>query len=529
VTTDIHDPIRALLTDPVGDVSEYAGRALRSLRAIADPDVWTQVYEQGLREAYRQGDMEGLASVVAIAVFRSDAVGRLDQAVSHIDFALAMADGMPDAVALLESVKAPYLMIQGDFGGATKALRAARRALKSADSPRSRNEYIADSAVAAAMALDTDELPVVRKAVGILEQAGDHRLAVFVMSWLVPLMFAVGERTEAQPWIEALRVHTQDLPHPYRNADADSFEFASSPAWETSEIDSPYRAAIRSGNWLATYRLAALELRQAVIREDAERSERAVGFIERLSGHFGGGSTAALANYRAFVSAWRVTDERAPSLDPPRPTLVNLGGLLSAAEAVAIAGTQRDAVKWLNWIERTVSPEVRTSLEWPVARDRVLGLLRVRAGSVREAVRAFRDAIDWASRAGYTTEAALSQVQLAEVLSLSQIASSERARQRLRKAGWVRLQEMNIDPTPHAYAATRALALREDLASRPQLTPRQVEVLSLLAEGMTYRQAAAELGTSWRTVSTQAYQAYDRLGVSGKHEAVKMARRLQIL
>jgi DNA-binding CsgD family transcriptional regulator len=46
---------------------------------------------------------------------------------------------------------------------------------------------------------------------------------------------------------------------------------------------------------------------------------------------------------------------------------------------------------------------------------------------------------------------------------------------------------------------------------------------------MTYRQAADRLGTSWRTVSTQAYQAYERLGVGKKHEAVELARQLQIL
>jgi DNA-binding NarL/FixJ family response regulator len=148
---------------------------------------------------------------------------------------------------------------------------------------------------------------------------------------------------------------------------------------------------------------------------------------------------------------------------------------------------------------------------------------------VREAVRAFRDGMQWAASAGYEAEAALAQVQLAEVMSLAEIASSERARTRLRRGGWMKLQEMEIDPKPHAYAATRALALRDDVSVRPQLTPRQVEVLGLLAEGLTYREAAKRLGTSWRTVSTQAYQAYERLGVSGKWEAVHTARRLQIL
>lgn len=241
------------------------------------------------------------------------------------------------------------------------------------------------------------------------------------------------------------------------------------------------------------------------------------------------GYAAALPSFHALSRAYQSGAELVSVFDLPRASLVTLSGLLAAGEAVAIAGTQRDAVRWLGALEYSIPSDVRTSIEWLVSRDRVIGLLRVRAGSVREAVRAFREAIRCAASAGYEAEAALAQVQLAEVMSLAEIASSERARTRLRRAGWMKLEEMGVDPKPHAYAATRALALRDDVSVRPQLTPRQVEVLGLLAEGLTYRGAAKRLGTSWRTVSTQAYQAYERLGVGGKWEAVNTARRLQIL
>jgi DNA-binding CsgD family transcriptional regulator len=324
-------------------------------------------------------------------------------------------------------------------------------------------------------------------------------------------------------------VHARSIPHLYREADAETFAFAARAARGPGSADVPFRLAADSGNWLATFRQCALQLRNATLTGDWSVADQMLARLDRASTRMSRGCADALPCFHALVNAYQTGTELAVVPDPRSASLTTLSGLLAAGEAVAIAGTQSDALKWLGTLERSIPHGVRTSLEWPVACDRVIGLLRVRAGSVREAVRAFREAMQWAASAGYEAEAALAQVQLAEVMSLTEIASSERARTRLRRAGWMKLLEMEIDPKPHAYAATRALALRDDVSVRPQLTPRQVEVLGLLAEGLTYRDAAERLGTSWRTVSTQAYQAYERLGVSGKWEAVRTARRLQIL
>lgn len=58
------------------------------------------------------------------------------------------------------------------------------------------------------------------------------------------------------------------------------------------------------------------------------------------------------------------------------------------------------------------------------------------------------------------------------------------------------------------------------------LTPRQAEILALVAQGLTYRQIAEELGISHRTVDAHIQLALRNLGVpNGAAAAVEYARR----
>jgi len=52
------------------------------------------------------------------------------------------------------------------------------------------------------------------------------------------------------------------------------------------------------------------------------------------------------------------------------------------------------------------------------------------------------------------------------------------------------------------------------------LTPRQYELLSLLATGVTYRDAAARMGISYQTSKNMATAIYKKLGVGGMVEAL---------
>jgi len=63
------------------------------------------------------------------------------------------------------------------------------------------------------------------------------------------------------------------------------------------------------------------------------------------------------------------------------------------------------------------------------------------------------------------------------------------------------------------------------VADKPVLTPRQREVLRLLADGKRMKEIAAILGLSTRTVETHKYEMMQALGVGSTAELVKYAIR----
>jgi DNA-binding NarL/FixJ family response regulator len=73
-----------------------------------------------------------------------------------------------------------------------------------------------------------------------------------------------------------------------------------------------------------------------------------------------------------------------------------------------------------------------------------------------------------------------------------------------------------------AQDVLEALAQSGTPAAR-QLTPRQRDVVRLLAEGRTMKEVAAALGVSPRTVETHKYQALDALGLTRTADLIRYA------
>jgi len=60
-------------------------------------------------------------------------------------------------------------------------------------------------------------------------------------------------------------------------------------------------------------------------------------------------------------------------------------------------------------------------------------------------------------------------------------------------------------------------AVREQVAASLQdLTPRELEVLLLITEGLTDRQIAARISVTWETVRTHVKRIREKLGVSNR-------------
>ena len=60
-------------------------------------------------------------------------------------------------------------------------------------------------------------------------------------------------------------------------------------------------------------------------------------------------------------------------------------------------------------------------------------------------------------------------------------------------------------------------------------SPRQVEVLALVAQGMTGKEAAARLGITKHTVDLHLLAIYKKLGVHTRIQAVREAERRGLL
>ena len=75
------------------------------------------------------------------------------------------------------------------------------------------------------------------------------------------------------------------------------------------------------------------------------------------------------------------------------------------------------------------------------------------------------------------------------------------------------------------YLAPTAAAKLAEGVARVRLTPRELSTLRLMADGRSNKEIANELGISERTVKTHLGHLFDKLGVTSRTEAAKVAAR----
>ena len=61
------------------------------------------------------------------------------------------------------------------------------------------------------------------------------------------------------------------------------------------------------------------------------------------------------------------------------------------------------------------------------------------------------------------------------------------------------------------------------------ITPRELEILGLIAEGLSNREIAERVFVSENTVKTHSSRVFDKLGARRRTEAVRTGRRLRII
>lgn len=99
------------------------------------------------------------------------------------------------------------------------------------------------------------------------------------------------------------------------------------------------------------------------------------------------------------------------------------------------------------------------------------------------------------------------------------------ARQLLARWQSVRLGPAPTEPSPRAAARTAP----GEISKVEGLSPRESEVLDLVARGFIYQEIAERMGVSISTVQTHVRNIYGKLGVHNKAEAVFEARQCGLL
>ena len=91
----------------------------------------------------------------------------------------------------------------------------------------------------------------------------------------------------------------------------------------------------------------------------------------------------------------------------------------------------------------------------------------------------------------------------------------------------VEVREVTVE-VPVPAASTPFVADQERIEALG-ITPRELEVLNLIAEGLSNKEMAVRLFVSENTVKTHASRVFDKLGASRRTQAVQFAKSQRLI
>jgi ATP/maltotriose-dependent transcriptional regulator MalT len=307
-------------------------------------------------------------------------------------------------------------------------------------------------------------------------------------------------------------------------------------AWPEAEAE--LEAA--TGELAASFPAMAAEgiARLAELRRRQGRVEDAQALLDRLDTQ----SLRALGGKLALLGRAALTLDRGDATTaidlaerflrgvPAEDRLERIDGLELLARAQIARGDHAHAVRSMAELQAITGAIATPSLR--AVTSFAEGVLAAACGDHEEARRRFEDAVDLFDVGGAPFEAARSRLELGSALTaLGRVdAAAREARAALtilEKIGAARERDRAAGLLRHLEAA--APERTGDEAAAAGLTRRELEILRLVAQGLSDKEAAAGLGLSEHTIHRHISNVLNKLDVPSRAAAVAQAAQRGLL
>jgi DNA-binding CsgD family transcriptional regulator len=276
---------------------------------------------------------------------------------------------------------------------------------------------------------------------------------------------------------------------------------------------------------VACQHTASLALVEALRGRPTACREHAIAAREHATGH-GLGLPAAVANWALAVADLsegrpREAADRLRALADAGPggghPLVSLVAVPHLVEAAARCGDRRPAADALAAFERFARHAGQPWSEALVARCRGL------SSTGEQADEHFRRAVVLHARAGRHFDRARTELLWGQALRLERrradghahLRAALEAFERLDAGAWTERARAELRATGEAARS------RREPEAADRLTPREREIVELVATGATNREIAAQLVLSPRTVDHHLRQVFAKLGISSRADLIR--------
>jgi DNA-binding CsgD family transcriptional regulator/tetratricopeptide (TPR) repeat protein len=465
--------------------------------------------------------------------------GHFDAAEAHLEAGLRMLAGGDSASELADLLHARVVILGrlGRYG----ELRAAAQQLTSVAEKLGSSRGIAVAHLARMAALANFEFSAAREAAGrglaAAEAAADPLLLQRCHNLLSLVAYALGEHQRARKHAEI------------------SLELARRMGTPTLELFPRNRVVsvdLMAGNWTDALHRGIQLLAMARRLESARGTAGALSFLALVHLHLGDldRAAASIAEAHEAFGAGGARDRNifdvvstaemmlAIEREDPAKALafggrleeartgggVNLAALALIAEAHVMAGEPQRALDLARRLTRGVPPD---NAYGPALRARIEGLALRSLGRQADSLAALERAGEGFTIAAIPFEAARARMEWAEVRADASAAPAAiESLGEFRRLGARRHVE-------RAASLLRALGVRPPgprrLANATGLSPRELEVVRLVAEDLTSAEIAERLVISPRTVTTHLDRIYNRLGIRSRTALVRYALEAGLL